>query len=110
MKRNLKREHLLNCDIAGFTYWDGAIAFEHLKIGTLLRLEFEPDNDYDPNAIALYYEDNKLGYLPRANNGEISKFLRMGYLDIFEVRVNRIDSQEHPEHQVGIIVYVKSRL
>jgi len=108
MKKNLEREHFLNCDIAGFTYWDGAIAFENLKIGMILKIEFEPDNEHDPNAIALYYEENKLGYIPRSMNDTMSTFLRMGYDDIFEARINRIDPQQHPEHQVGIIVCVKS--
>ena len=33
----------------------------------------------------------------------------MGYGDIFEVRVNKLDLDEHPEEQVGIIVYLKRK-
>lgn len=38
------KRHLANFHIAGFGYWDGAEAFEQLKIGTLLELRREPDN------------------------------------------------------------------
>ena len=37
------------------------------------------------------------------------KFLEMGYEDLFEVRVNKLDLDEHPEAQVGIIVYLKRK-
>jgi hypothetical protein len=33
----------------------------------------------------------------------------MGYEDLFEVRVNKLDLDEHPEAQVGIIVYLKRK-
>ena len=103
------RRHLLNCDIAGFTYWDGCMALESLKIGTQLQLVREEDNKFDPYAIAVYYQDMKLGFIPRGENHDLSKFLEMGYEDLFEVRVNKLDLDEHPEAQVGIIVYLKRK-
>jgi hypothetical protein len=33
----------------------------------------------------------------------------MGHTDLFEVRVNRKSKEEHPENQVGIIVYIKRK-
>jgi hypothetical protein len=30
----MKRKHLLNCDIAGFTYYDGPVVFGQLQTGT----------------------------------------------------------------------------
>ena len=32
----MKKVHLMNFHIAGFSYWDGCEAFENLKIGTKL--------------------------------------------------------------------------
>lgn len=34
-----------------------------LVIYSRLSLKLEPDNEYDSNAVALYYNDNKVGYL-----------------------------------------------
>ena len=100
----MEKRHLLTTHIAGFGFWDGVEAFEQLRIGTVLRMVREDDNKFDPYAVALYYGDYKLGFLPRGENHEISKYLEMGYADIYEVRINRLAPQEHPENQVGIIV------
>ena len=102
-----EKRHHSNFDIAGFSYWDGCVAFNELKIGTELRFEREKDNKFDPYAVAIYYGEYKLGFIPRAANHEISKFLELGYTNAFEVRVNRLTPDAHPENQVGVIVYIK---
>lgn len=104
-----EKRHFLNGNIAGFTYWDGATAFRKLEIGLPLALKREKDNAFDPYAVAIYFEQYKLGFVPRNQNKEISKFLEMGYEDIFEIVVNRISPEEHPEHQVGFIVFLKKK-
>lgn len=103
----MKRRHFTNFDIAGFTYWDGALAFQELSIGTELYFKREEDNKFDPYAVAIYYKDYKLGFIPRNMNKDISKFCEQGYADIFEVRINRIAPDENPEDQIGVIVYLK---
>jgi hypothetical protein len=102
----MKRRHFIHSNIAGFTYYDGPVAFSELKIGTQLQLVPEPENRYDPKAVMVMFGDLKLGYLPRGQNSEISKLLEMGYTNLFETRVQRIDPEEYPENQVGIIVYL----
>jgi hypothetical protein len=57
--------------------------------------------------VAVYLGDIKLGFIPRGENHDISKYLDMGLDDIYEVRVQRISPDEHPENQVAVIVYVK---
>ena len=104
----VKKVHLDNFHIAGFSYWEGCEAFEHLRIGTKLDLVREADNPFDPYAVAIYYEDYKLGYIPRVSNHDISKYLDMGLEDIYEVRITRITPDAHPENQVEVIVYIKN--
>ena len=106
-KRTEKRKHSLHCNIAGFTYWDGCIAFEELKIGTILELVREEHNSHDSNAVAIYYKDMKLGYIPKRHNELLCQFIEMGHDDVFEVRVCQIDEEAHPEHQVYVNVYIK---
>ena len=101
--------HLDNFHIAGFGYWDGCEAFEHLKIGSKLDLVRETDNPFDPYAVALYYEDFKLGFIPRGSNHDISKYLDMGLGAIYEVRITRITPDVPPEQQVEVVLYVKSQ-
>ena len=105
----IKKSHLTNFHIAGFGYWEGCEAFENLKIGTKLDLVREADNPFDPYAVAIYYEDFKLGFIPRGSNHDISKYLYMGLEDIFEVRITRVTPDVHPEQQVEVIVYIKNQ-
>ncbi|MEI6754326.1 MAG: HIRAN domain-containing protein [Paludibacter sp.] len=102
-----KNRHYSTFHIAGFSYWEGCMAFNELKIGTELTLMREDDNKFDPYAIAIYYGEYKLGFIPRAENHEISKFLELGYSDLFEVRINKLSPDAHLENQVGVIVYIK---
>ena len=80
--RPVKKVHLTNFHIAGFSYWDGPEAFDQLKVGTRLDLVREPDNQFDPYAVAVYLGDFKLGFIPRGENHDISKYLDMGLDDI----------------------------
>ena len=105
----LKKVHIDNFHIAGFGFWNGCEAFEYLKIGTELKLVREEDNKFDPYAVAIYYKDFKLGYIPRGSNHDISKYLDMGLGDIYEVRITRITPDVHPEQQVEVIVYILSQ-
>jgi aromatic ring hydroxylase len=102
---NLK--HFEHFNIAGFTYYEGVMAFNKLKIGTELQLKPEPENRYDENAVAIYYGAHKLGFVPRHSNKHIAPFLHAG-LDIFDARVQQISADEHPEQQVHVVVFVKT--
>ena len=105
----MKRKHLLDCNIVGFTYYDGTIVFSQLQTGTALQLVAEPENRYDPNAIAVYFGENKLGFIPRNENKTLSLFFEQGYGDVFEAYINRVSPDERPESQIGVVVYVKER-
>lgn len=105
----MKHLHYSNFDVAGFSYYDGAIVFNELKIGTRLRFVREKQNTHDEDAVAIYYGENQIGYVPRSNNTQIAKFLDLGYEEIFDVRINRISPDAYPEAQIGVIVYIRRR-
>ena len=109
VNKTVKKVHLANFHIAGFGYWEGCEAFEQLKIGTKLELVREADNRFDPYAVAIYYGEYKLGFIPRGSNHDISKYLDMGLDDIYEVRITRITPDVHPEQQVEVIVYINDQ-
>ena len=99
--------HFASFHIAGFTYYDGVDVFDNLKIGTKLFLKAEPENPYDPKAVAIYYgEDIHIGYVPRDENEVMSKFLILGYFDLFEVKINQVSPEAHPEKQVRVVVRI----
>jgi hypothetical protein len=60
---------LCNCPVAGFQYHEGPNLLSSLRNGQRLLLRREPDNPYDPLAIAVRTESGKkLGDLPRRLN------------------------------------------
>ena len=92
--------------IAGFTYYDGVEVFNKLEIGQKLKLRIEPENRYDPEAVAVYFYDKQLGYVPKAQNKTLFQFIALGY-DIFECYINSISRYEHPEKQISVLVRIK---
>ncbi len=100
------KEHLVHFDIAGFTYYDGVECFNKLKIGKKLRLELDTENKYDARAIAIYYKDYKLGFVPRSENRIIYKLLTIGLEDSLKARIQSISPYDHPEHQIGVVVHL----
>ncbi len=105
-KIQIKSIEFLNTHIAGFAHYDGVRCFDKLKIGDELTMVLEPNNHYDHHAIALYKDDMKLGYIPRSENNCIWAFLRMDHADLFEVFINRISPDNHPEQQVHVSVRI----
>lgn len=99
------REHLAHFNIAGFTYYEGVLAFSELKIGVQLQLKLEEENKYDARAVAIYYNGFKLGFVPRSENRIIYKLLKVG-IDCLEVRIQRVDKTENPENQIGVVIHL----
>jgi hypothetical protein len=97
----------LNTHVAGFTYWDGLDVLGELRLGSELSLMAEPENPYDPQAVAIYYRDRKLGYVPTAKNSELAQLVFFGHASLFETRINRLSLEEHPERQVGITIKLR---
>lgn len=99
------KEHLANFNIAGFTFYEGATCFAQLKIGKKLRLIHEESNGFDPRAVAIYFKNKKLGFVPRSDNRIIYKLLKVG-LNCIETRIQMVDGTNHPEAQVRVVVYL----
>ena len=101
--------NLFSFYVAGFTYYDGIDVISELRIGTTLKLVAEPENKFDPYAVAVYYEETKLGFIPSKENKIISQFLQLGYDSLFETRINRVSIDSHPEQQVGAILRILNK-
>lgn len=102
----MRIEHLAHFTIAGFTYYEGAMVFRNLKVGKALELRLEADNTFDARAVAIYYKESKLGYVPRSENRIIYKLLKIGLIGHLRATIQKIDSREHPESQVMIVVHL----
>ena len=109
MKIKSDKEHFLSCNVAAFTYCNGCEVFSQLKIGKKIRLVREDENVHDHKAVAIFFGDTHIGYIPRQQNETTSKFLDLGYADIFEAKIQSVDPTAHPEQQVSIVIYLKRK-
>ncbi len=69
---------ILRLPLAGFQHHSAPRLWPLLDQGLRLRLRREPGNPHDPNAIALYLGDHKLGYIPRERNAPLAGMLDWG--------------------------------
>ena len=102
-----RSKHLIDCHIAGFTYYDGLDVINELQLGTQVSLISEPENPYDPNAVSIYYGNTKLGYVPKNKNCFLSGLLYFGHGYSVNARISQRDTEAHPEDQFRIVVKIK---
>lgn len=112
-----KKKYLMDCHLAGRKYHDADEVWDELKVGTILKLIHDKENRYDPNAVAVIYERNGkknvvedeflLGYIPRVENEIIANFLEMGWNNLFECRISKLNPDSHPEAQVYLTIKIK---
>jgi HIRAN domain-containing protein len=66
---------LLNTELAGFQYYAGEKLWVKISAGDKLSLLRESTNPYDKQAVALFWQDFKIGYVPRNDNTVISQLM-----------------------------------
>jgi len=67
---------LQSSPIAGFQFYKGQEIWHKIANDDQLTLKAEPTNKYDKNAVEIYWQDQKLGYLPRNQNYTVSQLLK----------------------------------
>jgi hypothetical protein len=72
---------VLEIHIAGTSYRENIAQIEpSLETGQMFTMIREPENEFDCWAIAIYLNDFKLGYVPRAQNEVIARLMDAGKL------------------------------
>ena len=65
-----------------------------------LKLVREPDNIHDPNAVAVYFHEEQLGYVPRVENTAIAQMLDRG--EHLEASITQLTVDENPWQRIRI--------
>lgn len=81
-----------NSPIKGWQYHAGNRCITQLQEGAKLQLQCEPDNLHDKNAVAVYWQQYKLGYVPRYENTAVSQMLNRG--ETLQATVSQIKQPE----------------
>lgn len=106
-----RKKFFMDCHLAGRKYHDADEVWNELKVGTELQLQRDVENRYDPDAVAVMYkkageEPYCLGYIPRIDNETIAAILEMGWTNLFECRISKINPDAHPENQIHLTIKI----
>ena len=69
--------------VRGFQYYEGENLFPKMKLGESLDLVREPDNKFDESAIAVFFQNQKIGFIPAESNETLSKLIDVKALDLY---------------------------
>ena len=90
--------------LAGFQYYAGAVRWDEMRVGDPLRLIREPENPHDANAVMVEWMGEKLGYLPRAENGSVAAEMDRGAR--VQGRIGALVRHRNPWRRVRVEVWV----
>jgi len=90
--------------LAGFNYHQAPAVFANLRSGDALALLREADNPHDANAIGVYWREQKLGYVPRAQNAALAWAMDRG--EVVVARVSRLLVHQNPRLRVEFEVFL----
>jgi hypothetical protein len=90
--------------IAGFQFHRGDAIWSSLDVGEALTLVRESSNAHDADAVAVFFHEEKLGYVPRGENGAIAQMLDRG--ESLEARISRLLMEEDPWERVRFTVFL----
>lgn len=69
--------------IAGVKFQVGAAdILAEMDLSAELELRPEPENKYDPNAVAIYYQENNVGYVPGFLASKVCKLIEEDRIDV----------------------------
>lgn len=109
--RSTRAITLQTSPVAGVQYYQIDQAWEKLEKGDRVVLQREPDNQYDPDAVEIYWQDQpsrqtfKLGYLPRKQNYVASQLLNKQQTLIS--RITDLKEGDDPWQRIQITIYLQ---
>ena len=90
-RRKTIMDGTMNLNLVGIQYRDNyKELMETLEEGMMVVLKPEPTNEFDPNALAFYYNDEVIGYLPKKDQPFAHIFMAKGQI---EATICNIDEQ-----------------
>lgn len=116
-----ERKLYKKCFVAGIGFHDIDEIWDELFVGAKLALVRQKDNEHDKNAVAIALADDYegdpdnfdfdfiLGYVPRTENEHIAMMLDMGWSELFECEISKLNEHSSYKERIQIAIYIKSK-
>ena len=95
---------LQEAPLAGFQHHNGRRIWRYLNEGETLRFKREPFNFHDHNAVAVYFRNEKLGYLPENQNQVAAQMLDRGETLIGKIK--QLVTSSNPQERISLQVWL----
>lgn len=109
MVKQYQKIYLLQCFVRGFQYYDGPKIIDEINKSGLLELVREPDNKYDECAIALHFNQRKIGFIPMESNEMLSILIDTGLLNL-QAEITHIEKNAMDWEKIHVAIYVMKEL
>ncbi len=104
--RNRRRILLQESPLAGYQYHRAAAIWPFLRVGEPLRLMREPNNPHDRHAVAVWFRNEHLGYIPRRENRSLARLMDQG--ERLEAKIIQMQDHRDPWRKLRIRVELLS--
>ncbi len=100
---NYQKFYLLQFFVAGFRFYRGMELLDVMQEGDMLELVREPENEFDECAIALHWNNEKIGFIPREENALLSRLIDADALDLI-AEITHLNKEVKPWENVHVAV------
>jgi len=100
-----RRILLQESPLAGYQYHRAAGIWPFLRVGETLSLRREPANPHDANAIAVWFKNEHLGYVPRRENKTLAQMMDRG--ERLEAQIVRLLEDDNPWRRLRFRIDLK---
>jgi len=90
--------------VVGFQYYRGNAIWPLLRVGEKLSLVRESLNDHDRDAVAVYFRNDKLGFVPQRENRTIAQMLDHG--ESLEATISKVLDESDPWERIRISIFL----
>lgn len=102
LRQSRRRLILQESPLAGFQYYRAAAIWPFLRVGEPLHLRRETGNPHDSNAVAVWFRNEHLGYIPRRENRTLARLMDQG--SRLEATIVRLLDDRNPWRKIRIRV------
>lgn len=99
-----RKIYLLQCFVAGFRFYKGMELLNEMEVNDFIELRREPENQHDDFAIALYWQQEKIGFIPAEYNAIIARLLDASALPLLAT-ITHLNREVKPWENVVVAVY-----
>ncbi|UXP31499.1 HIRAN domain-containing protein [Reichenbachiella agarivorans] len=109
MVRQYQKIYLLQCFVRGFQFYEGPKIIQQINQSGLLQLVREPTNQHDNCAIALHFNQRKIGYVPRESNEVLAKLMDANLLSL-QAEITHVEPKASTWENVHVAIYALKEL